>query len=134
LRIAAQRAAPINRPAAVTHNILPPVIGCTHRRRACASFKLLVNKSGGRAVRAEDLLPDNVNQGDFNGVQVRKGTVGAFLANARVLTDPAASAEARQIAERDLVEGLPALRALGLFEVLQIRDETLRALVDSHGA
>jgi hypothetical protein len=26
---------------------------------------------------------------------------------------------------------LPALRALGLFEVLQVRDERLRALIDS---
>ena len=82
-------------------------------------------------MRAQDLLPDNVDHGDFNGVQVRKGSVGAFLANAQVLTNPAASAEARKIAERHIIDGLPALRALGLFEVLQIRDETLRAIVDA---
>jgi hypothetical protein len=83
-------------------------------------------------MRAEDVLPDNVNHGDFNGVQVRKGSVGAFLANAKVLSDPAASAEVRKIAEQDIIDSLPALRALGLFDVLHIRDETLRAIVDAH--
>jgi hypothetical protein len=81
-------------------------------------------------MRAEDLLPDNVNQGQFNGVTVRKGSVGAFLVNARVLSDPAASAESRATAERDILEALPALRAIGLFDVLQVRDERLRVLVE----
>lgn len=83
-------------------------------------------------MRAEDLLPDDANQRDFNGVAVRKGTVGAFLANAKMLTDPAASAAARAAAERDIIASLPALRALGLFDVLEIRDARLRALVDAH--
>jgi hypothetical protein len=81
-------------------------------------------------MRAEDFLPDDVNQGQFNGVTVRKGSVGAFLVNARVLTDPAASAESRATAERDILEALPALRAIGLFDVLQVRDERLRLLVE----
>jgi hypothetical protein len=81
-------------------------------------------------MRAEDLLPDDVNQGQFNGVTVRKGSVGAFLVNARVLSDPAASAESRATAERDILEALPALRAIGLFDVLQVRDERLRVLVE----
>jgi hypothetical protein len=81
-------------------------------------------------MRAEDLLPDDVNQGQFNGVTVRKGSVGAFLVNARVLSDPAASAESRAAAERDILAALPALRAIGLFDVLQVRDERLRALVE----
>jgi hypothetical protein len=52
------------------------------------------------------------------------------LVNARVLTDPAASAESRATAERDILEALPALRAIGLFDVLQVRDERLRLLVE----
>jgi hypothetical protein len=81
-------------------------------------------------MRAEDLLPDDVNQGQFNGVTVRKGSVGAFLVNARVLSDPAAPAESRAAAERDILAALPALRAIGLFDVLQVRDERLRVLVE----
>jgi hypothetical protein len=81
-------------------------------------------------MRAKDLLPDDVDQAQFNGITVRKGTVGAFLVNARVICDRAASPESRAMAEREILEALPALRALGLFDVLQVRDEQLRALVD----
>ena len=83
-------------------------------------------------MRAEEVLPDDVNQNEINGVVIRKGSIGAFLANAKTLADPAASAEARAIAERDIVQALPALRATGLFDVLQIRNEQLRAFVEAH--
>ncbi|AZD93671.1 MULTISPECIES: hypothetical protein [Pseudomonas] len=79
-------------------------------------------------MRAEDLLPDQLNHGDFNGTRVRKGTVGAFLINARLWADPGTSAQQRRIAEEDLLAALPALRALGLFELMQLRDPALRAL------
>ncbi|AZE49843.1 hypothetical protein C4K04_4178 [Pseudomonas chlororaphis] len=79
-------------------------------------------------MRAEDLLPDQLNHGDFNGTRVRKGTVGAFLINARQWTDPGTSAAQRRVAEEDLLAALPALRALGLFELMQVRDPALRAL------
>ncbi|MFJ7795102.1 hypothetical protein [Pseudomonas sp. NPDC096950] len=81
-------------------------------------------------MRAEDLLPDEINQGQFNGTTVRKGTVGAFLINARTLADSTASDEQRRAAEQDIVEALPALRALGLFEILQVRDQRLRQLCE----
>lgn len=83
-------------------------------------------------MRAEDVLPDHLNQGNFNGVAVRKGTVGAFLANARVWCDPASGAPERATAERDLREAMPALRALGLFEVLEVRDPALREWLSRH--
>jgi hypothetical protein len=83
-------------------------------------------------MRAEDRLPDAVNESLIDGVRVRKGTVGAFLANARVWSDRTSSDEARTIAERDIVDALPALRALGMFEVLSIRDDRLRAFIDAH--
>jgi hypothetical protein len=83
-------------------------------------------------MRAHDILADDVNQAEINGVTIRKGSIGAFLANARILADPDASAAARATAERDVVDGLPALRAVGLFEVFQIRDARLRAFVEAH--
>ncbi|AZE06160.1 hypothetical protein [Pseudomonas chlororaphis] len=81
-------------------------------------------------MRAEDLLPDQLNHGDFNGTRVRKGTVGAFLINARLWADPGTSAQQRRIAEEDLLAALPALQALGLFELMQLRDPALRALCE----
>ncbi|RSE76374.1 hypothetical protein [Achromobacter denitrificans] len=85
-------------------------------------------------MRAQDVLPDDRNHGDFNGVTVRKGTVGAFLANARVCADPSASAEAVEAARQDILDALPALRALGLFDVLEPRDPALRAWLSARGA
>ena len=83
-------------------------------------------------MRADQILADKVNETEVNGVVIRKGSVGAFLANAKTFADPNASAEARSIAERDIIEGLPTLRALGLFDILQIRDEQFRAFVETH--
>lgn len=84
-------------------------------------------------MRAEDVLADQQNQGQFNGVTVRKGTVGAFLANARQWLDDASSIDEKAIAERDIVDALPALHALGLFDIVQVRDAALRALVSPSG-
>ena len=83
-------------------------------------------------MRAEDLQPDDKNQVQRNGVMIRIGSVGAFLINARVWTAPTSTPAARSAAEQDLIDSLPALRALGLFEVLAIRDGALQRLVDAH--
>lgn len=82
-------------------------------------------------MRAEDVLADQQNQGQFKGVTVRKGTVGAFLANARLWLDDTSSSDDKAIAERDIVDALPALHALGLFDIVQVRDAALRKLVAS---
>ncbi|MFF7056082.1 hypothetical protein ACFY89_05350 [Achromobacter spanius] len=82
-------------------------------------------------MQAKDILPDGMNHSEFNGVPVRKGTVGAFLANARVCTDAQASPEAVAQARRDIQDALPALRALGLFDVLELRDPGLRAWINT---
>lgn len=83
-------------------------------------------------MRAEQVLPDNVDQVELRGVTIRKGTVAAFLANARVWTDPQASESARAEAGTDMADALPVLRALGLFDVFDIRDVALRAWVLAH--
>jgi hypothetical protein len=80
-------------------------------------------------MRAEEVLADQQNQGQFNGVTVRKGTVGAFLANARLWLDDASSDAERSSVERDILDALPALHALGLFDILEVRDSALRELV-----
>ena len=85
-------------------------------------------------MRAEDVLADQQNQGQFNGVTVRKGTVGAFLANARLWLDETTSDAERSIAERDILDALPSLHALGLFDILQVRDLALRELVSVSAA
>ena len=83
-------------------------------------------------MRAEDLLPDHQNHFQFsNGTTIRKGTVGAFLANAKVWSDPTSESAQRLAAEHDIIEALPALRALGLFEVFSVQDSALQRLIDA---
>ncbi|MGS0891062.1 hypothetical protein ACVBGC_00680 [Burkholderia stagnalis] len=82
-------------------------------------------------MRAEQMLPDQTDRIEVDGTTIRKGTVGAFLVNARVLTDPAATPAERTRAEADAVDALPALRALGLFDVFDVRDPALRAWLDA---
>ncbi|HWE27618.1 MAG TPA: hypothetical protein VHB97_06415 [Polyangia bacterium] len=83
-------------------------------------------------MRAEDILPDAVNEAAFDGMRVRKGSVAAFLANARLLVDDAAPAATRAEAEAHIAELVPALMALGLFDVLEIRDPRVAAVVARH--
>ena len=71
-------------------------------------------------MRAEQMLPDHADRIEVGGTTIRKGTVGAFLVNARVLTDPNAAPAERARAEADAAAALPALRALGLFDVLEL--------------
>ena len=80
-------------------------------------------------MRAQDVLADGVDQIEFGGVTVRKGSVGAFLANAAFLRRPEITGAARDVVLRDIFDALPALRAIGLFEVFEIRDPQLRAFV-----
>ncbi|MBA8876565.1 hypothetical protein [Phyllobacterium myrsinacearum] len=83
-------------------------------------------------MRAKDILPDDINEVQVNDVAVRKGTVGAFLINSRLWLKPDASPEERAAAEEDILEALPALVALGLFDFLSIRNPKLSELVAMH--
>lgn len=82
-------------------------------------------------MRAHDILPDHLDEIRINGTVVRKGSVGAFLTNAAAFSDPTLTDAARQAVLDDIEAALPALRALGLFEVLEIRDPQLRAFVEA---
>ncbi|WOD30018.1 hypothetical protein RYH70_08060 [Alloalcanivorax xenomutans] len=81
-------------------------------------------------MRANDILPDEQSTLNLDGVTIRKGSVGAFLVNARLWLDPATPEPQRREAERDLAELLPALEAPGLFDILQVRQPSLRQWLD----
>lgn len=81
-------------------------------------------------MQPQDILPDNQDHVQIDGVSVRKGSVGAFLATVRDWQDPASDAATRVAAEADLRSLLPALHALGLFQVLTARDPALQRLID----
>jgi hypothetical protein len=82
-------------------------------------------------MRAQDVLPDGVNEVEINGCTVRKGSVAAFLANAAIWVSADAGEQARATAEQDIEAAVPALVAVGLFEVMEIRHPRLRAFVEA---
>ena len=61
-------------------------------------------------MRPDHILPDHADEVQINGTTVRKGSVGAFLANAVALHDPAVTAAARDALLGDIEALLPALR------------------------
>jgi len=83
-------------------------------------------------MKAQDIIPDGQDFAVIDGHTVRKGSVGAFLANARVLEDANAPADARRIARDDLLSLVPTLDALGLFDVFELRSPALRDEVARH--
>lgn len=80
-------------------------------------------------MKAEDILPDRQDRIRLGGVEIRKGSVGAFIANARLLLEEELPAAQRRQAEEDLRALLSAIRALGLLELFELRDARLRTLV-----
>ena len=78
-------------------------------------------------MKAEDILPDRQDRIHLGGVEIRKGSVGAFIANARLLLEELPATQRRQA--EDLRALLPAIRALGLLELFELRDARLRTLV-----
>ena len=65
----------------------------------------------------------------INGIVVRKGTVAAFLANARTLSAlPVGSPDREPIIEQ-LRQSAQALREIGLFDVFELRSRELAGLI-----
>ncbi|MGW7575692.1 hypothetical protein [Streptomyces sp. NPDC054765] len=84
-----------------------------------------------KPVTPQDVLADGQEVAEFNGVFVRKGSIAAFIGNAKALDDlepgtPEHEAVAQQI--RDLK---PGLDALGLFDVVEIKNPDVAALLAS---
>ncbi|MFO6265562.1 hypothetical protein ACLBVZ_10540, partial [Pseudomonas aeruginosa] len=50
-------------------------------------------------MKAEDILPDRQDRIHLGGVEIRKGSVGAFIANARLLLEEELPAAQRRQAE-----------------------------------
>jgi len=90
--------------------------------------------TGNGPVRAEDVLPAGVESTTFNGVAVRKGSVGAFVANARAVEGLESGTAAYEELAAELRRAAPALVAVGIFEVFELRSPRLRALLATDGA
>jgi flavocytochrome c len=76
-------------------------------------------------VLPEHLLPDDKNFAEVNGITVRKGTMGAFLANLRILSSMPRDAPNREAIVEQVRQALPTMRENGLFELFTFRSPDL---------
>lgn len=82
-------------------------------------------------VRAEDFLPDDVSSREFNGVVVRKGSMGAAIANAKILASPKSTVQEKEAAKEMLKELAPALVAIGVHEHLTWKNPEIQKIFDA---
>lgn len=82
------------------------------------------------AIRPEDVLSDAENSATVDGVTVRKGTVAAFIANAKLLeTTPQSDPRYADI-ESELRNLVPGVRAVGLLDVFLPRSSLVASILD----
>jgi len=62
--------------------------------------------------------------------EVSKSPLETFVACAHQMLDPATPEAVRRAMEPRLLAQLPALRALGVFELFELRDPALKAWID----
>lgn len=80
-------------------------------------------------IRPEDVLADGAEATTFDGLDVRKGTVAAFVANAKRLAQLGPDDVGREPLERQLRAQAPALRAVGLLDVFAPRSADVAAIL-----
>ena len=78
-------------------------------------------------VTPRDVLPDGDETAQLDGREVRKGTVAAFVANARALERMPPDDPARPATVVSLRELLPGLRAVGVLDVFVPRSRVVAA-------
>jgi hypothetical protein len=98
-------------------------------------IKSIIHKGDGMQVlRPEDIIADGVDSTMINGIEVRKGTVGAFLKNAEILNDINTGEVHRQAAILILKELAPSIIAVGLHEQVIFKNKLVeQILVEAEG-
>jgi hypothetical protein len=79
-------------------------------------------------MKPQDILPDNVNSTEIGGVQVRKGSVAAFMANLAIIEQPV-SYDIYQTAVEDITALVPVMEALNVFTHFRLRSEKAVSLI-----
>lgn len=72
-------------------------------------------------IRPEDVLPEGVDTAQLGGITVRKGSVAAFVANAKLLDVLPAGSPERQQALAQLRVLAPSVAAVGVLDVFRPR-------------
>lgn len=76
-------------------------------------------------IRPEDVLPDDRDHAELHGITVRKGSVAAFVANAKLLDVLPHGSPERAQALAQLQALAPSVAAVGLLDVFQPRSSEI---------
>ena len=80
-------------------------------------------------MKPKDILPDEVNSVEKDGVIIRKGTIGAFTENIRIIESSHESERAYNEASADLLRLIPALQKLRFFDFYSVKSARARKLI-----
>ncbi|RMX21015.1 hypothetical protein EAS68_04730 [Legionella jordanis] len=81
------------------------------------------------AISPEDILATGADHAEFRGIQVRKASVAAFLANIELLESSSTASEAYQQALNKLKELAPAVVAVGLHRHAQFKNSLVESII-----
>ena len=83
-----------------------------------------------KSIKPEDILPDEESVKIIDGVKVRKGTIGAALANAKILASATSTAIEKEAVLSIINELAPALVVLGVWEHIQWKNPEIQKIVE----
>lgn len=81
-------------------------------------------------VKPEDILPDGEDFIEIQNQKLRKGTVAAALANARILEDPTATEDEKAHALKAIHSLVPALIALKMHDHVTWRNPLIQRMIE----
>lgn len=81
-------------------------------------------------ITPDAMLADGLEGREIQGTYVRKGTVGAFIQNVKSLASVEPGTSEYEALAAEIRRAKPTLVALDLFEVFDIRDPKVTALLD----
>lgn len=79
--------------------------------------------------RPEDILPDNESFLTVDGFEIRKGTVGAVVKNADILSSANATPQQKAEAEQIIKELSHSIAALGMHKHVTWNDPRIEAIM-----
>ena len=83
-----------------------------------------------KGISSADLYPDGVDTKLYHGIEARKGTMAAVLANIEVLESPSSSHEQKQLALEQIKHDGLVIIATGLYRCVQWKNELVQKTLD----
>lgn len=81
-----------------------------------------------KGIQASDIIPDGADFAQINGMQIRKGSVAAFLANINLLENSSTTKE-KEDALHVLQELAPTIIAIGLQNHVTFKNKQVEELL-----